>query len=168
MTSPGAARWSRRVPTRALLAGLSGVALTAAACWPATAHTADEVQALVQRAAAHIQSVGQERAFADISSPDGGFIDGDLYVFCNTADGTVRANGGNPKLIGKSLAAVRDAEGRQPVFDGIRLALTQGQGWLDYLWPNAQTSRIQRKITYVLRIDDRTVCGSGYYKLDPP
>ncbi|HEV7985110.1 MAG TPA: hypothetical protein VGP20_03015, partial [Steroidobacteraceae bacterium] len=64
--------------------------------------------------------------------------------------------------------AVRDAEGRQPVFDGIRLALTQGQGWLDYLWPNAQTSRIQRKITYVLRIDDRTVCGSGYYKLDPP
>src|ERR1700722_1282057 len=145
MTSPGAAQWSRRVPTRALLAGLLGVALTAAANRPATAHTADEVQALVERAAAHIQSVGREQAFAEISRPDGGFIDGDLYVFCNSAEGTVLANGGNPKLIGKNLAAVRDAEGRKPVFDGIHLALTQGHGWLDYLWPNAQTSHVQRK-----------------------
>ncbi len=89
-------------------------------------------------------------------------------VFCNSADGTVLANGGNPKLIGKSLAAVSDAEGKKPVFDGIRLALTQGQGWLEYLWPNQTAGRVQHKRTYVLRIDDRTVCGSGYYKPDPP
>jgi len=151
-----------------LVTGLLGVTHIAAAGGPATAHTADDVQALVERAAAHIKAVGQGQAFADITRPDGGFVDGDLYVFCNSADGTVLANGGNPMLIGKSLAAVRDAEGRQPVFDGIRLALTQGRGWLDYLWPNAQASRVQRKMTYVLRIDDRTICGSGYYKLDPP
>jgi cytochrome c len=168
MTNACAARLSRGVPTRALRAGILGVALAAAIGWPATAHTADDVQALVQRAAAHIKSVGQERAFADITRPDGGFVDGDLYVFCNSADGTVLANGGNPKLIGKSLAAVTDSEGRKPVFDGIRLALTQGQAWLEYLWPNPPAGRVQHKMTFVLRIDDRTVCGSGYYKLDPP
>ncbi len=178
MTSPCVARRSRRVGTfvlhagvlhaGVLVTGLFGVTLTAATCRPATAHTADDVQALVERAAAHIKSAGQEQAFADITRPDGGLVDGDLYVFCNSADGTVLANGGNPKLIGKSLAAVSDAEGKKPVFDGIRLALTQGQGWLEYLWPNATAGRVQRKMTYVLRIDDRTVCGSGYYKLDPP
>ena len=165
MTRP---RWSRHIPTGWLRATLLGIALLAAAWRPATAHTADEVTALVERAAAHIRSVGQVRGFADITRPDGGFVDGDLYVFCNTADGIVLANGGNPKIVGKNLVGVRDAEGRQPVLDGIRLGLTQGQGWLDYLWPNPQMGRVQRKMTYVLRIDDRTVCGSGYYKPDSP
>jgi|HubBroStandDraft_4_1064222.scaffolds.fasta_scaffold129150_2 cytochrome c len=167
--------WVRRcwvrpcsVRTCVLLTGLLGLAVTTATGWAATAHTANDVQALVERAAAHIKSVGQKQAFADITRPDGGFTDGDLYVFCNSADGTVLANGGNPKLIGKSLAAVTDSEGRKPVFDGIRLALTQGQAWLEYLWPNPPAGRVQHKMTFVLRIDDRTVCGSGYYKLDPP
>jgi cytochrome c len=168
MTSRCVARRSRRVRTCGLLTRLLGVALTAATCGPAKAHTAGEVQALVERAAEHIKSVGQQQAFADITRPDGGFIEGDLYVFCNSADGTVLANGGNPKLIGKSLAAVSDAEGRKPVFDGVRLALTQGQGWLEYLWPNPLAGHVQHKMTYVLRIDDRTVCGSGYYKPDLP
>jgi cytochrome c len=168
MTSPCVARRSPRVRTCVLLTGLLGVAVTAATCRPATAHTADDVQALVERAAAHIKSVGQKQAFADITRPDGGFVDGDLYVFCNSADGTVLANGGNPKLIGKSLAAVSDAEGTKPVFDGTRLALSQGQGWLEYLWPNPLVGRVQRKAAFILRIDERTVCGSGYYKPDPP
>jgi hypothetical protein len=167
MTGRQPPRRSHLVRPRPLLACLLGATLSAAA-GPATAHTADEVQALVERAAAYIRTVGQMRAFAEISRPDGGFVDGDLYVFCNSADGTVLANGGNPKLVGKNLAGVRDADGKQPVLDGVRLGLAQGQGWLDYLWPNTQTGRVQRKVNYILRIDDRTVCGSGYYKPDPP
>ena len=168
MTSPCVARRSSRVRTRVLLTGLLGVALSAAACWPATAHTADDVQALVERAAAHIRTVGPEQAFADISRPDGGFVDGDLYVFCNSADGTVLANGGNPKIVGKNLAGLRDAEGSRPILDGVRLGLAQGQGWLEYFWPNPEAGRVQRKMTYVLRIDDQTICGSGYYEPDRP
>ena len=33
---------------------------------------------------------------------------------------------------------------------------------------NPEVGHVQRKITYVLRIDDRTVCGSGYYQASPP
>jgi cytochrome c len=160
-------RWSHLVRPRPLLACLLGAALSSAA-WPATAHTADEVQALVERAAVHIRTVGPARAFADISRPDGGFVDGDLYVFCDAADGTVLAHGDNARLVGKNLSGVRDAEGKLPTVELFRLAQTQGQGWLEYLWPNATTGRIQHKMAYVLRIDDRTVCGSGYYKADPP
>ncbi len=156
------------VARRRLLGCLFGVTLSAGSCWAATAHTTDEITALVERAAAHIRSVGPVQAYADITRPDGGFVDGDLYVFCNSADGIVLANGGNPKIVGKNFASVRDAEGRQPILDGVRLGLTQGQGWLEYLWPNMKSGRVQRKMTYVLRIDDRTVCGSGYYKPDPP
>jgi cytochrome c len=159
-------RWIH--PRGPLLACLLGAALSAVAWRPAAAHTADDVTALVERAAAYIRSAGQARGFADITRADGGFVDGDLYVFCNSADGIVLANGGNPKIVGKNLAGVRDADGRQPILDGIRLGLSQGQGWLEYLWPNTQTGHVQRKKTYVLRIDDRTVCGSGYYELDPP
>jgi len=167
VTNPCLPRWSRLVRARPLFACLLGVTLSAAA-WPATAHTADEVRALVERAAERIRAVGPARAFAEISRPDGGFVDGDLYVFCNAPDGTVLAHGGNPKLVGKNLAGVRDAEGTHPILDVLRLGLAEGQGWLEYNWPNPEAGRVQRKMTYVLRIDDWTVCGSGYYKLDPP
>jgi cytochrome c len=80
----------------------------------------------------------------------------------------VLANGGNPKLVGRNLLSLRDAEGRLPIVDVNRVALGEGQGWVDYLWPNPQTKRIQRKITNVVRIDDRTVCGSGFYQPDQP
>jgi cytochrome c len=156
---PDGGRW--------LLLGMLCLALSAAIATSARAHTADEVQALVERAAAHILAVGQARAFADFTRPDGGFTVGGLYVFCNSADGRVLAHGDNPKLIGKNLSGVRDAEGRLPTAEIFRVGQAQGQGWIEYLWPNMSTGRVQRKNTFVLRIDADTVCASGYYKSDP-
>ena len=129
---------------------------------------AEAVLTLVERAAAHIQAVGRTRAFADFTRADGGFVDGDLYIFCNAADGTVLAHGGNPKLVGKRLWTLRDPEGTATTAEIDRIGRMQGHGWLTYLWPNPRLGRIQRKVVYVLRIDERTVCGSGYFKPDPP
>lgn len=168
MTGGVPSRWLRLVGTRSLLAGLLGFALAAAVVRPASAHTAEETKALVDRAVAHIQAVGQKQAFADFTRRDGGFVDGELYVFCDASDGTVLAHGGNPKLVGKNLLAVSDAEGNLPIADVIRVGRAQGQGWLEYLWPNSAAGRVQHKMVYVVRIDDRTVCGSGYYKSDGP
>jgi cytochrome c len=165
MTKPAFQRLagiSHTVPV--LLAGVMLAELVS----PATAHPSDDVQALVERAAAHIQAVGKPRAFADISNPDGDFRHGELYVFCDSTDGTVLAHGDNPKLVGKNLTTVMDAEGITPTLEVIRLGQTKGSGWVEYLWPNAQTHRIQHKVTYVLRIDDETICASGYYKPDTP
>lgn len=168
MTGGLSFRWSRLAGTRSRFAAALGIALAAALVRPALARTAEEVKALVDRAVAHIQAVGQKQAFADITRHDGGFVDGELYVFCDAADGTVLAHGDNPKLVGKNLSAVRDAEGKLPTVELFRLAQTKGQGWLEYLWPNSATGRIEYKITYVVRVDNQTICASGYYKPDPP
>ena len=143
------------------------LALAAAPVRTAAAEMAETAQALVERAAAHIQAVGRVQAFADITHQSGAIKDGDIYVFCQDADATVLANADNPKLVGKNLSAVQDADGTWPALEIYRVGHTRGQGWVEYLWPNPQTRRVQRKVTFVLRIDGETVCGAGYYKPNP-
>jgi cytochrome c len=173
--------WSCSVPTGRLLAALLGVALVAApsrpavadtptnaSAAPASAHTAADAKALAERAVAHIRAVGRDQAFADFSRPDGGFVDGDLYVFCQDVSGVVVAHGGNPQLVGRNMAGVRGPDGRLANVEINQLGLSQGSGWLEFRWPNPATKRIELKAAYVLKVDDHTVCGSGYYKGVPP
>jgi signal transduction histidine kinase len=161
--------WTRFVLIGCRLAFVPGIILAAAALGhPALASTADDTKALVERAVAHIHAVGQWQAFADITRRDGGFVDGELYVFCDDLNGTVLAHGGNPMLVGKSLWNVPDRDGKLRTRELVQLARAQGQGWLNYLWPNPGTGRIQRKVTYVVLVDDLMVCGSGYYKDESP
>jgi cytochrome c len=139
-----------------------------AAGTPASARTAEEVQALATRAVAHIHDVGRDQAFADFSRPDGGFVDGELYIFCQDISGVVVAHGGNPKIVGRNMADVRGPDGRLSNVEINRLGLTRGSGWLEFRWPNPATKRIELKSAFVLKVDDSTVCGSGYYKATAP
>jgi cytochrome c len=134
----------------------------------ANAHTAAEVQAFTERAVAHIHDVGRERAFADFTRPDGGFVDGELYIYCQDASGVVLAHGGNPMLVGRNMADVRGPDGRLANVEINQLGLSKGSGWLEFRWPNPATRRIELKDAYVMKVDDRTVCGSGYYKSNAP
>jgi cytochrome c len=153
---------------RVLLAGLIAAVHFAIVAQPASAHSPDEVQALVERAAEHIRAHGRQQAFDDFNRPDGGFVDGELYIFCFDDEGIERANGGNPKFVGKNLSKARDAGGKLTYIDMWHIGQTNGQGWYEYTWPNPVKGRIQQKVAYVLRIDDQTVCASGYYKPDQP
>jgi len=148
----------------AIVLGTLAIAFAA----PTPAHTADDAKALAERAVAHIRAVGRDQAFADFSRPDGGFVDGDLYVFCQDVSGVVVAHGGNPKLVGRNMADVRGPDGRLSNVEINQLGLSQGSGWLEFRWPNPATKRIELKDAYVLKVDDRTVCGSGYYNGMPP
>jgi len=178
MTRP---RWSRYIPAGSLLATLLGVALFAAADRPALADTpaitsqvpaapqmAEQAKALAERAVAHIRAVGRDQAFADFSRPDGGFVDGALYVYCQDVSGVVVAHGGNPLLVGRNMAGVRGPDGRLANVEINQLGFSQGSGWLEFRWPNPATKRIELKAAYVLKVDDHTVGGSGYYKGIPP
>jgi signal transduction histidine kinase len=147
---------------------LSATVLLAVAGTAQAARTAGEAQALAEHAVAHIRDVGRDQAFADFSRPDGGFVDGELYVFCQDADGTVVAHGGNPKIVGRNMSGVVGPDGRYANVEINRLGLSQGSGWLEFRWPNPATKRIELKRAYVLKVDDHTVCGSGYYQPDAP
>ena len=161
--SPRLAESARRMGGRA--AAILGALVVSAS---AHAGTAQVAQAFAERAVVHIHDVGREQAFADFSRPDGGFVDGELYVFCQDASGVVVAHGGNPKLVGRNMAAVRGPDGRLSDAEINHFGLSQCSGWLEYLWPNPNAGRRQLKVSYVRQIDDRTVCGSGYYKPDQP
>ncbi|HEY0183075.1 MAG TPA: cache domain-containing protein [Rhodopila sp.] len=133
----------------------------------ANAHTPEQAQMLAERAVAHIQAVGREQAFSDFSRPDGGFVEDELYVFCWDVSGVVVAHGGNPRTVGHSWADLRGADGGLLIADLNQFVATRGSGWVQFRWPNPLTRRIELKTAYVLRADDRTVCGSGFYKGTP-
>jgi signal transduction histidine kinase len=37
------------------------------------------------------------------------------------------------------------------------------RGWLDYMWENPQTGRVEPKVGYVMKVDDTWWLGSGIY-----
>jgi cytochrome c len=78
----------------------------------------------------------------------------------------VIAHGGNPKIVGRNMAGVRGPDGRLSNVEINHLGLTEGHGWLEFRWPNPATKRIELKAAYVIKVDERTVCGSGYYKIE--
>jgi len=129
----------------------------------AGARTADEAKAFAEKAVAHIKSVGEEKAFADFSRTDGGYVDGELYMFCYAPDGTNKAHGGNPSFVGKNLIGVKDPDGFPVNAEIIKLGMDKGTGWIDFKWPNPVSKKIETKSAYVIKVNDN-VCGSGYYK----
>lgn len=141
--------------------GAAGLAIAVAAAAPAA--TREQAQAFSERAAAYIEQVGEEKAFADFTRPDGGFVDGELYVFCYDHNGVNKAHGGNPALVGRNLLHIKDPDGVEPNFLIVKTGFEQQHGWVDFKWPNPVTKRIENKSAYVIRTKD-VVCGVGYYK----
>ena len=128
----------------------------------APADMPEQAQALSERAAAYIATVGEERALADFTRQDGGFVDGELKVFCYSRLGIVVAHGENASLVGRNLLHLKDTDGREPTALGIKTGFDTGRGWIDFKWPNPATKNIERKSAYMIRTND-VVCGVGYY-----
>jgi cytochrome c len=111
--------------------------------------SAAEAVAMVKRAAAFLQSQGRDEAFRRFNDPAGGFAERDLYIAVVDPDGTMLAHGGNRRLIGKSLADLKDADGKPFIRALLATAQKQGGGWVDYKWPNPVSGQIESKSTYV-------------------
>lgn len=126
------------------------------------AGTADEATAMVKKAVAHLKAQGKDKAFADFSNSKE-FKNDDLYIFVTDMSGKMQAHGTNPKLVGKDLISLKDADGKFFVKSYIELAKSKGSGWVDYKWINPSNSAIQTKSTYVEKVDD-LIIGCGIYK----
>ncbi|MES2258082.1 MAG: cache domain-containing protein [Pseudomonadota bacterium] len=129
----------------------------------AWAATAEEAVALVKEAAQLVKKEGKEKAFAEISNPNGRFVKGELYVVATTLDGVVLAHGGNAKMIGKSLLEIKDMDGKYFVKEQVSVAKGKGSGWVDFRWPHPVTKVIEPKTAYVEKVDD-FLLASGIYK----
>ena len=125
--------------------------------------TADQAKAMVQEGAAFVQAHGKEKALAEMNNPKGRFVKGELYIYVYDFNGVVLAQPANPKLVGKNLLEVPDADGKFFRKEAIELAKTKGEGWVDYKYKNPVNNKVEHKTSYVLKVND-LVLGCGVYK----
>lgn len=150
-----------------LMIKLAGAALVAIAmqgqAFASETGSAAEAMVLVKKAGDYLKANGKEKAFAEFSNPKGTFKDRDLYIMVYDMNGVNRAHGANPKLIGKDLIELKDADGTYIVKSFVHTAKSKGKGWVDYKWPNPVSKAIESKSTYVEKYDD-VLIGAGIYK----
>jgi hypothetical protein len=148
----------------ALFVGMQVVAAPALAELPEHASDA-EAQEMVKKAVALIKSAGPESAYKTFTEhPGGAFKDRDLYIFVYDFDGNCLAQGANPKMIGKNLLELRDADGNQMIKGQIALVKAKGSGWYGpYRFNNPVTNKIEVKKSYCMRgAGDSYVCAGVY------
>ena len=126
----------------------------------ATRATEAEAQAMVKKAIQHYDKVGKDKAMADFSQSPGPFVDRDLYVVVDEMDGTVIAHI-NPKILGKNMMDLRDADGHYQIRERLDAAKTGTSGWQDFKFFNPVTKKIEPKRAYWEKHDNLVfACGA--------
>jgi signal transduction histidine kinase len=147
---------------RLFAAGL-GALLMAAPALAADQGTAAEAEAMVKKAVAYIKANGPEKAYEEFNTGKS-FKDRDLYVIVYDLNGKNLAQGGNPRLVGKDLIGLKDADGKPIIQMFVDLAKAKGKGWVEgYKFLNPVTQKIEGKSMYLERVGD-TLVGCGIYK----
>ncbi len=125
--------------------------------------TPAQAEALVKKVVAYYKANGQEKTFAEVCNTKGQFIKEDLYVFVYDMNGKCVAHGGNPKMVGKDLIDLKDADGKNFVKERIEIARSKGEGWQDYKWVNPVSKVIEKKTSFITKVDSY-IFGCGAYK----
>jgi signal transduction histidine kinase len=126
--------------------------------------TKPEAEAMVHKAMKYWKANGNEKTYAEIGKKDGQFTDRDLYVVIYGLDGTVRAHGANPKMIGKNLMEIRDIDGKFFIKERVEMAKKKKPFWQDYKFTNPTSGKIEPKTMYCMPEDDMVMCGGVYLK----
>ena len=146
---------------RYLAALLLGLTLGSA---QAGAPTASDAIAMVERGAAIVQSKGKEEMIRLINEKSPDFVQGELYIdIRDLYNGIVLAHPINPSIVGKDLTDVPDPSGKKYRREIIEVAQKKGKGWVDYMYKNPVSGKIEPKTTYVMKVGD-VVLEAGIYK----
>ena len=142
------------------LAALVGALSFSSAASAQQSATADDAKALLARAATAIKA-DKPGALAKFDSPNGGFKDRDLYVFCfDRRSGIVLAGPTTTK--GRDIRTLRDPTGKmfgQEMFANVKDGdvITE-----DYLFPKPNSTVPVAKESFIEGLGD-VACGVGYY-----
>jgi len=120
------------------------------------------VIALVKEAVEHVRRHGVKKACKDFNDLHGSFVRGEDYVFAMAADGTQLAFAPDPTVVGRNNADDQDPGGKRVGREIQKVALSQGFGWVDYLFRNPKTGEIAPKSAYVEAVEG-IVVGCGIY-----
>ena len=119
--------------------------------------------AMVDKGLAYMQKNGKDALVQEINNKNPEFINGSIYLYVRGLDGVVIAHPINPKLIGKNMLDLPDADGKYYRKEIIALAKSKGKGWVDYRYNNPVSKQIENKTTYIFRSND-VILEAGIYK----
>ncbi|MFZ6774810.1 cache domain-containing protein [Undibacterium sp. SXout7W] len=122
-----------------------------------------EAIAMVEKGVSYVQKNGKEALIKEINNKNPEFIQGDIYLYLREPNGVIVAHPVNPKLIGKNMLELPDADGKYYRKEIIELAKTKGKGWVDYRYNNPVTKQLENKSTYIFKSDD-LIFEAGIYK----
>ena len=111
----------------------------------------------------------KDAALAEISKKDGQFVWKDTYVFVMDLKGKMLAHPMMPGLMTmKSLLSTPDKNKQEPKMlfvEFVVMASTEGEGWVDYMWPKPGSTEPSKKETYIHRVPGTTLfTGAGIYR----
>ena len=125
--------------------------------------TAADAKAMLDRAAALVRDEGEAKAAAVFNDRRGAFVRDDLYVFMvNLDSGRFEAMGMNPALTDTDAVGLKDAEGHALVAEMVEKLKNADEATVDYVWRNPVTNRVEKKRSYVRRVDGSLI-GVGHY-----
>lgn len=146
---------------RVLTAALLGLSMATAAAAEPTAKDAVE---MVERGAAFAKANGKDALLKKITAKDPDFVQGSMYIYVRDFPvGVNIAHPYNQSIVGKDLNDVPDVNGKLYRRDIMEIAKKEGKGWVDYMYKNPTTGKIEPKTTYVMKVDD-VVLEAGIYK----
>ena len=138
--------------------------LTAATSAVAAEPTEKDAIAMTERGAAFVKAHGRDEMIKHIAAKDPDFVQGSMYIYMRDLNSSLNiAHPFNPSIIGKDLNEVPDVNGKMYRRDIIDLARKSGKGWVDYMYKNPETGKVEPKTSYVLRVND-VVLITGIYK----
>jgi cytochrome c len=144
---------------RCIVSTLLAVLLFGSSVQAAGVASKDEAKVMAVRAATFLKVNGPEIAFAAFTAKDGPWHDRDLYVTVLNNQGVAVAHGNNPGLVGKSVIALKDVDGKEFIRE---MVLVPEAGWVDFKWQNPVSKSVEPKTSYEIRVGEYVV-GVGAY-----
>jgi len=138
------------------------LALGLLAAMPAQAETRQECQAMVEAAVTFCSKNPAAKCFEEVNK-GAQFKKGELFIFAFDFNGKSLANGGIASMIGKDMINAKSADGQPFIQKQIELA-KKGSGWLEYDWINPSTQKVQKKVSFVKKVNNDFYVGSGIHE----
>ncbi len=149
-----------RKPYESIFFLLAVLAMLGSSAFASDRASVDDAKAMATKAAAFLKDNGPEKAFPAFQAKDNAdWHDRDLYVFVQDNTGMMMSHGTNPALIGKSMLALKDVDGKP---FNVEIQAIKDTGWIEYKWQNPQTKAVEPKKAYIVRVGDYLV-GVGAY-----
>lgn len=133
---------------------------------PPPSDKAKQVVALVDKAAALVNSKGTEAAFTEFRKTGSEWFIGDLYLFAYDNDLNALLVAAFPKNEGSNHTGRKDSNGKVFHTEFVKVVQSNGSGWVDYMFPKPGQTEPSQKWAYVKAVNIDGVpgfVGAGFY-----